>query len=307
MAVTRLSYMSIRALDLTASEKHYTDVVGLRVTGRRSGQVYLQAHESQDHHCIILNASDRAGLDHAGFKVSDINDLMEAEIAASDWGLATRRVASGDILGQGDGLMITLPSGHIFNLFYHSEKIGYSYGMKDPDIILDHVDGISPVTHLDHALLAGNDCDKSVKFLMEALDFNLTETILGPDGSSFAFFLTTSSTIHNLAFAPGPPNSLHHIAFYVNDRADVIRRVDMLKRRKITTLDYGISRHGIGGVTTTYFFDPSGNRNEFQCGIYEAPTIRGNAPPIVWAGEHIPRGAFYYERAVPANFFEVVT
>jgi catechol 2,3-dioxygenase len=307
MAVTRLNYMSMYALDLAASEKHYTDVVGLRVTARRPGQVYLQAHEAQDHHCLILNAADRAGIEHTGFKVSEHSDLAEAETAAKDWGLVTRRVASGEVLGQGDGLMITLPSGHVFNLFYHADKVGYSYGMQDPDIILDHVDGVSPVTHLDHALLAGNDCDKSVKFLMEALDFNLTETIVAPDGNPSAFFLTTSSTVHNLAFAPGPPNSVHHIAFYVNDRADVIRRVDMLKHKKVTTLDYGISRHGIGGVTTTYFFDPSGNRNEFQCGVYEAQTIRGSVPPIVWAGEHIPRGAFYYENAISANFFEVVT
>jgi catechol 2,3-dioxygenase len=179
--------------------------------------------------------------------------------------------------------------------------------MKDPDIILDQLTGVWPVTHLDHTLLAGNDCDKSAKFLQEVLDFNVTETIHGPDGNPFAFFLTTSSTIHNVAFAPGPPNSLHHIAFYVNDRADVIRRVDMLKHRKVATFDYGISRHGVAGVSTVYFHDPSGNRNEFQCGIYEASSIPNRVPPIVWAGENIPRGVFYYESAVLANFFEVVT
>jgi Predicted ring-cleavage extradiol dioxygenase len=117
MAVTRLGYMSIYALDMVASEKHYTEVVGLRVTGRRAGQVYLQAHESQDHHCLILNAADRAGLDHVGFKVNDINDLAEAEAVAKDWGLVTRRVADEEVLGQGKGVMITLPSGHVLNLF----------------------------------------------------------------------------------------------------------------------------------------------------------------------------------------------
>ncbi len=136
MAVSRLSYLSIRALDLAASEKHYTEVIGLRVTGRSPGQVYLQAHEAQDHHCIILNASDRAGLDHVGFKVNDPNDLNEAEAGAKAWGLKTHRIAAGNIMGQGEGLGIELPSGHTFNLFYHSERVGYSYGMKDPDIIL---------------------------------------------------------------------------------------------------------------------------------------------------------------------------
>jgi catechol 2,3-dioxygenase len=307
MAVSRISYLSIRALDLAACEKHYTEVIGLRVTGRSPGQVYLQAHESQDHHCIILNEADRAGVDHVGFKVNDPADLNEAEAGAKAWGLKTQRVAAGEVMGQGEGVKIELPSGHTFNFFYHSDKVGYSYGMKDPDIILDDLTGVWPVTHLDHTLLAGTDCDKSVKFLQEVMDFNVTETIHGPDGNPFAFFLTVSNTIHNVAFAPGPPNSLHHIAFYVNDRADVIRRVDMLKHRKVATFDYGISRHGVAGVSTVYFHDPSGNRNEFQCGIYEASAIPNRVPPIVWAGEHIPRGVFYYESAVLANFFEVVT
>ncbi|MDO8313954.1 MAG: hypothetical protein Q7T00_01735 [Rugosibacter sp.] len=64
--------------------------------------------------------------------------------------------------------------------------------MNNPDIVLAQVEGVTPLTYLDHALLVGNDCDKTVKFLIEALDFNLTETILAPDGSPLAFFLTTS-------------------------------------------------------------------------------------------------------------------
>jgi catechol 2,3-dioxygenase len=307
MSVTRISYVSIYSMDLEASEKHYTEVIGLRVTGRDLGRVYLQADETQDHHCIILNKSDRAGLDHVGFKVNDPADIAEVEAAAKAWGLKAERVSAGEILGQGEGVKIELPSGHVFNFFYHSDNIGYVYGMNNPDIVKERLDGVWPVTHVDHTLLSGPDCDKSAKFLMEALDFSLTETIHGPDGLPFAFFLTSSNTIHNVAFAPGGPNSLHHIAFYVPDRADVIRRVDMLKHRQVPTFDFGISRHGVGGVSTTYFFDPSGNRNEFQCGVYEAPLVPGAVPPIVWAGDNIPRGLFVYESSAPVGFFEVVT
>lgn len=88
--------------------------------------------------------------------------------------------------------MITLSSGHVLNLFYHSDRLGYSFGMNNPDIVLAQVEGVMPVTYLDHALLVGNDCDKTVKFLMEALDFNLTERILAPNGSPLALFLSSS-------------------------------------------------------------------------------------------------------------------
>nr|ART40367.1 K338 [uncultured bacterium] len=37
---------------------------------------------------------------------------------------------------QGQGVMITLSSGHVLNLFYHSDRLGYSSGMNNPDIVL---------------------------------------------------------------------------------------------------------------------------------------------------------------------------
>lgn len=307
MSVTRLSYASIRVMDLGAAEAHYTNVVGLRVTARRPGQVYLQAHESQDHHCLILNLADRAGLDHVGFKVSDAEDLAEAESLAHEWSLATRRIPAGEILGLSEGLQITLPSQHLMHLFHRSEHMGYSYGMQDPDPILERVDGVSPVTHLDHLLVGGPEAERTVRFLTEALDFNVSEVIAGPDGVPFLFFTTVGNTMHNLAIGPGAPGALHHLAFYVGDRADVIRRVDLLKHRQVATFKYGISRHGVAGVTTVYFHDPSGNRNEFQCGVYETPGVPGRVDRITWEAADIPRGVFYYENALFEEFFTVQT
>jgi catechol 2,3-dioxygenase len=307
MAVTRLAYLSIRVMDLDEAERHYTDVIGLRVTARQPGQVYLQAHEAQDHHCVILNAADRAGLDHIGFKVSEPDDLAEAEAAAREWGLTTSRCPEGEVLGQSDGVKIALPSGHVLNLFHHSEHVGYSYGMRDPDPILDRVDGVSPVTHLDHTLVGGPDAERSVRFLQEALDFNISEVIAGPDGQPFLFFATVGNTMHNLAIGPGPAGALHHMAFFVPDRADVIRRVDLLKHRNVATFKYGLSRHGVAGVTTVYFHDPSGNRNEFQCGVYETPGVPERVARITWDAANIPRGVFYYESEIYEEFFTVVT
>ncbi len=294
-------------MNLDAAEQHYTTVIGLRVTARRAGQVYLQAQEGQDHHCIILNASDRAGLDHVGFKVSDAADLGEAEAAAHAWNLETRRVPRGEIEGQSEGVQITLPSGHILNLFHHSEHVGYSYGMTDPDLVFDAVDGVGPVTHLDHLLVGGPDADKAARFLTEALDFSISEVVAGPDGVPFLYFTTVGNTMHNFAIGPGAPGALHHMAFYVADRADVIRRVDLLKHRKVATFKYGLSRHGVAGVTTVYFHDPSGNRNEFQCGVYETPGVPNRVDRITWQAADIPRGVFYYENAIFDEFFAVQT
>lgn len=307
MAITRLSYVSINVTDMDAALAHYQDIVGLRLTGRDAQRAYLQAPDSQDHHCLILNPAASAGVEHIGVKVTDPADLEEAAAAAQAHGLATERVAAGTILGQGAGLKIHLPSGHILNLFHHSERVGYATGMRDPDPIADQVTGVNPVSHLDHMLIVCQNPAPTAKFLKEVLDFNISEHVVDPAGNLFAAFTTLGNTMHNIAIAPGPDGGLHHIAFYVYDRADVIRRVDLLKHRQVPTLEYGLTRHGVAGVTTTYFFDPSGNRNEFQCGAYETPGIPDAVEPVVWDLPNMGRGTFYYESAVAPNFYETVS
>lgn len=307
MAIIRLSYASLKVMDLEKAEHYYRTVVGLRVTGRSPGRVFMQAPDSQDHHCLILNHSSGAGLCHLGFKVSAPEDLQLARERALACGLAAEPVAAGDILGQGEGMMITLPSTHRINLFYTSECVGYECGMRDPEPVLEQVDGVNPVSHLDHTLLVCSNPEPTIRFMRDELDFNLSECGTAPDGSMFLGFLSAGNTMHQMAIAPGPDGGVHHIAFYVYDRADMIRRTDLLKRRGVPTLEFGVTRHGIAGVTTVYFFDPSGNRNEFQCGAYETSGASGRVPPINWDMEGLGRATFYYEAAVPEQFYTVVS
>lgn len=307
MAITRLSYACIDVTDLGAAEAHYVHTIGLRITGRDASRVYLQAPESQDHHCIVLRQGQQAGIDHLGLRVNDPADLGEVEREAQVRGLATRRLAAGSVLGQGEGVEVTLPSKHRIVLFYHSERAGYACGMRNPDPILDAVDGVNPVSHLDHVLIVCENPAPTVDFLQEVLDFNISERVLDPAGNLFAAFTTLGNTMHNVAIAPGPDGGLHHIAFYVQDRADVIRRVDLLKHRKVPTLEYGLTRHGVAGVTTVYFFDPSGNRNEFQCGAYETPGVPGAIGDVTWDLPSMGKGTFYYESAIAPQFYELVS
>lgn len=307
MAVIRLSYASLNVTDLDKAEQHYAHIVGLRTTGKSAGRVYMQAPDTQDHHCLILNESTKAGLCHLGLKVSDPDDLAEAAAKAAEAGLKVERIGAGDILGQGEGVMITLPSQHRINLFHESESIGYETGMRDPDPVLERVDGVNPVSHLDHALIVCSNPDQTIRFLRDVLDFNLSECGTAPDGSLFLGFLSAGNTMHQLAIGPGPDGALHHVAFYVVDRADVIRRTDLLKHRQVPTLEYGVTRHGVAGVTTVYFFDPSGNRNEFQCGAYETSGASGRVPPINWDMDALGQATFYYEASVPEQFYTVVS
>ena len=308
MAISRFSYASMNVMDVDAAVRHYVHVVGLRETDRdRQGRVYLQAADNQDHHCLILNPADSAGVDHLGFKVNDPADLDEAAAAVAAYGLPVTRVAAHNIAGQGEGVRFPLPSGQHMLLYFHADKIGYATGMENPSPVPPQGTPGGRVTHLDHTLLAAQNPQDDVKFLTEVLDFSLTEKVVDPAGNTLAAFLTCGHTMHDLAIGPGPDGHFHHMAFGMDSRTEVIHGVDLLKENAVPALEYGITRHGISGVTTIYFHDPSGNRNEFYNGAYLAPGAPGWVPPIVWQAEHFARGAFYYENAVPETFFAEVT
>lgn len=307
MAVSRFGYASINVTNIEAVEKHYTDVVGLRVTDRQGDKIYLQAMENQDHHCLILNPSDRACLDHFAFKVNDPNDLEEAESACVAWGLKTRFVEAGEIKGVGKSLAITLDSGQQLHLYYQIDKIGYAQGMENPSPAVPDGRKGGKVSHLDHILINSEHPQATADFFIEVLDFSNSENILGPDGSPLALFLSCGHTMHDVAIGGGPNNAFHHMAFAVDNRSDVIEGVDILMENHTPTLEYGLSRHGISGVTTVYYHDPSGIRNEFYNGAYLAAGAPGWVEPIIWPMTEFPRGGFYYESAIPETFFGEVT
>ncbi|WP_448508738.1 VOC family protein [Immundisolibacter sp.] len=308
MAVSRIGYVSLFVTDLEAARRHYVEVVGLRQTNRdAAGRLYLQATDNQDHHCLILTAAPHAGIDHVAFKVGEVEDLTEAQAAMQARGMAVREVPAGDVLGAGKAIAFSLPSGQEMRLLHHLEKIGYATGMRNPNPVPPHGKPGARTTHLDHLLLAGEQPANTAQFLIEVLDFNLSEQVVTPDGSVIAAFTTCGHTMHDLAIAPGPNGHLHHIAFGLESRGDVIGAVDIMKEAGTTLMEYGPTRHGVSGVTTIYFFDPAGNRNEVYNGAYQAGGVPGLVPPIVWQAQEFPRGAFYYESVVPESFFAEVT
>lgn len=308
MAVSRIGYVSLFVTDLEAARRHYVEVVGLRQTARDDlGRLYLQAADNQDHHCLILAAARHAGIDHVAFKVGEVENLAEAQAAVQARGMAVREVPAGDVLGSGAAIAFTLPSGQEMRLLHHLDKIGYATGMRNPNPAPPHGKPGARTTHLDHLLLAGERPADTAQFLIEVLDFNLSEQVVDPAGNVVAAFTTCSHTMHDLAIASGPNGRLHHIAFGVESRSDVINAVDIMKEAGTTLMEYGPTRHGVSGVTTIYFFDPAGNRNEVYNGAYQAGGVPGLIPPIVWQAQEFPRGAFYYESVVPESFFAEVT
>jgi catechol 2,3-dioxygenase len=60
---------------------------------------------------------------------------------------------------------------------------------------------------------------------------------------------------------------LNHVAFWVDQREDVLRGADVLLDYEVP-LEFGPGRHGMGEITYLYFREPGGARIELNSGGY---------------------------------------
>ncbi|TAM10696.1 MAG: catechol 2,3-dioxygenase [Nevskiaceae bacterium] len=305
--VLRLGEVGIRVMDVAAARRHYDEILGLHeVMEGPDGKIYYKAWDEQDYYSIVLNPSDRAGIDYCAFKVYDDATLTALESKIKAFGLDVRHIAAGAHPKSGRRLQFVLPTGHTMQLYAEKEQLGNTLGTLNPGVVPD--DGVIRGTHinrLDHALLGGPNLDETTKLFTEVFDFDLSEKLIDHDsGASLAVFLTCSTKPHDIAFVLQPePNRFHHASFLLESAHDVIKAADRLGKYRVP-IDVGPNRHGITRGATIYFFDPSGNRNEvFAEGYVHYP----DSPTLMWDTTAMGPAQFAQDNVPRQSFLEVFT
>jgi catechol 2,3-dioxygenase len=314
MGVMRIGHVSLKVMDMAAAVKHYENVIGMKKTMEdKNGNVYLKCWDEWDKYSVILTASDRAGMNHVAYKVRKDEELDSLKIKIEAWGIKTAMLAEGSLPSVGRMLQFNLPSGHEMRLYAMKEYVGTEVGTTNPDPWPDNIKGAG-AHWLDHTLLmcelnpetGKNTVADNTKFLIECLDFYLTEQVTaGPGGvMQAATWLTCSNTPHDIAFVGAPTSGMHHISFFLDSWHDLLKAADIMAKNK-TRIDVAPTRHGITRGETIYFFDPSGNRNETFSGLgYLAQPDR---PVTTWTEDQLWNGIFYHTGSAVPSFVEVYT
>lgn len=170
-------------------------------------------------------------------------------------------------------------------LYHETTQVGKS--VNPPDIVPKDLTGIAP-SHLDHMVLAAQDLDEAVRFYTNVLGYHISEQVLDPDGHSVFSFLFLNSKPHDLALAHGPKGKYHHLAFYVDDW-DAVQRAHKLLVDNGHPIAVPPSKHGVTRGSTTYFYDPAGNRLETFAGGY---MTYPDFPTITWASKDLAKALF---------------
>ena len=314
MGVMRIGHASIKVMDMEAAKRHYTKVLGLKITMEdKAGNVYLKCWDEWDKYSVILTPSDQAGMNHVAYKVEKDGELDELQKKIEAWGIKTTMLPEGALPSTGRMLQFKMPSGHEMRLYAMKEYVGTEVGTTNPDPWPDNITGAG-AHWLDHTLLmcelnpetGVNRVAENTSFFIEVLDFFLTEQVtVGPGGAmQAATWLACTNTPHDIAFVGAPKPGMHHISFFLDSWHDVLKAADVMAKNK-TKIDVAPTRHGITRGETIYFFDPSGNRNETFAGLgYLAQRDR---PVTTWTEDKLWQGIFYHTGEAVPSFVEVYT
>jgi catechol 2,3-dioxygenase len=301
MGILRTGRVQLRMTNWEESINYYKNVLGLVETAREDGLVYLKAWDEHDHHSVILQKADTAGLEHLAFKVESPEDLDIYEKKLNDYGVATTRIPAGTRIAEGEAVRFQLPTEQFVELYAEIEQVGNGLPLFNPAPWPDGLVGIAP-PRLDHLLIAGEDVEASTKLLQEVFGFAMAEKAVLEDGESYlATWLFVTNTPHDIAIIKGPNGKLHHVGFYLDEWNDIRRAADIIGKNNVS-LDKGPVRHGITRGTTIYFFDPSGNRNEVYCGGYIA---HKDHPTITWTADKVGEGISYFDKDAGERFTSV--
>jgi catechol 2,3-dioxygenase len=272
------------------SLRFFEHVLGMEVEATEGRSVFLRGWGDYQRYCLKLTESERAGLGHMALRAWS-PDALERRVAAIQAAGLGEGWIEGD-LGHGPAYRFKDPDGHGMELYFETEKY------DPPDHLRPSLKNQpqrytgrgAAVKRLDHVNVLARDVAANRRFAQDVLGYRLYERIELDDGSEAGAWMSLSIAAHELIYvadARGLEGRLHHLAFWVDTREEVLRAADLF-------LDAGIhieaapSKHAIAQGFFLYGFEPGGNRIEVTTGGYFV--YDPDPEPTVWTEAERSRG-----------------
>ncbi|HLW02889.1 MAG TPA: catechol 2,3-dioxygenase [Ktedonobacterales bacterium] len=280
----------------------FTHVFGLQVTNREGQSVYLRAYGDYDHCTLKLTEARQAGLGHVGWRAYSPQALERRVQALEALGCGKGWI-EGDI-GHGRAYQFTDPDGHPMELYYESQRYQAADEFRSRLFNLPHKytgHGVA-VKRIDHVNLLCSAVPPNRQFLQDHLGFQLHE-LLQPevDGVEEGAWLSVTALTHDIAYVrdfTGTKGRLHHIAYWLDSREEVLRAADLLTEHDIF-IEAGPAKHNISQAFYLYLYEPGGNRVEIYSGGYLA--FAPDWQPFIWRKAERGRGV-YWGGTLPESF-----
>lgn len=272
------------------SRRFFTSVLGMEETARQGASVYLRGWGDYERSTLKLTASDRAGLAHVAWRARSEPALQRRARALEESGAGLGWI-DGD-LGHGPAYQFSDPDGHRMEVYFAAERY------RAPDHLRPKLKnqpqrypstGVG-VRRLDHVNALCREVTPNRRFLEEQLGFRLREHVVLDDGTEAGAWISVTPLVHDIAYtldATRANGRLHHVAFWVDNREDVLRAADIFLENDVF-IETGPAKHAITHGFFLYGYEPGGNRIEIFSGGYLI--FAPDWEPVVWTQTERARG-----------------
>jgi catechol 2,3-dioxygenase len=288
--LAHLSHVELLTPKPDESLAYFRDLLGMEIEGEEGDSVYLRGFGDYERSSLKLTRSERAGVGHIAYRAYS-PEALARRVAALEAAGADGSWLDGD-LGHGPVYSFLDPDGHRFELFYESERY-----LAPPELrpALKNQPQRYPgrgagVRHLDHVNFLAVDPGENRVFCEQNLGLRLTEQIVLEDGREAGVWLASSQKSYDVTYTRDLTRTrgrLHHIAFFVDQREDVLRAADIFLEHGIV-MESGPHKHAIQQTFFLYTWEPGGNRVEICSGGFLI--LAPDHEPVVWSQAERAKG-----------------
>jgi catechol 2,3-dioxygenase len=297
--LAHLSHVELLTSRPEESLEYFREILGMTISGEDGSSVYLRGFGDYERSSLKLTAAPAAGVGHLAYRTHG-PEALERRVSALETAGVEGAWHEGD-LGHGRAFSFLDPDGHRLELFYESERYAAPAELRPA---LKNQPQRYPargvgVRHLDHVNFLAVDPAENRVFLEQNLGLRLTEQIVLDDGAEAGVWLASNQKSYDLTYTRDLTRTrgrLHHIAFFVDQREDVLRAADIFLEHGIV-MESGPHKHAIQQTFFLYTWEPGGNRVEICSGgfLIFAP----DHEVVVWSQAERSKGQAWGMQTVP--------
>lgn len=300
--LAHLGVHGLRTPDPARTVAYFVDLLGMDVVAVDGTATYLRAFGDYEEWSLKVIGSDRAGPEWVSWRATSAEALERRVCGLELAGHAGRWVPADR--GIGPFYEFHDPDGHVFRLYYDTRRYVAPPDKRPavPTGFQAYPGRGAAVRRLDHVNLLARDVRACREFWETGFGLRTWEIVRLADGvGESAAWMSSSIQGHELIYTQERTSAngrLHHFAYLVDSREEVLRDADVLADAGIR-VEAGPSRHTAVQGFYLYTREPGGNRIEIANGGYLM--FAPDAEPYVWSYEEY-RAKPGWGAALPADF-----
>ena len=271
----------------------FTDLFGMQIEHREGQSVYLRGWGEYQRYGLKLTESPLPGLGHMAMRTWSLEALERRAASIDRTGLGVGW-SDGDH-GHGPSYRFRDPDGHAMELFYEADRYQPPEALRPrlKNVPQRYLGNGAAVKRLDHINVLAADVTANRVFASEQLGFRLYEQVVLNDGIESGAWMSLTIAAHELIYVAdhagksAPPARLHHLAWFVDTREELLRAADLFLDADVP-IEAAPSKHAVAQGMFLYVYEPGGNRVEVTTGthfLYDPAQ-----PPVVWSEAERARG-----------------